>query len=730
MISLTTDLHSRSNIYQGCNSRNYKPSKHVSEKNENTYWKPTGNIICKTNSIIAYDPNLIAKNISPLTFYKPKHMLQENDTTEFFEQLSNNSSCNKSYLKSSSTCSLSSSSSLQGPVLSFHNVSYNVKIRKFKKFKWSVETKNVLDDVSGIFKPGMSAILGPTGCGKSTLLDILSGRKKQKQFNEQILVDGCKEAHSLKCAAGYVVQDDMIMGTLTVRENLMFSANIRLPQSISHAQKADIVDGIIGQLGLTKCAQTKIGTDFIRGVSGGERKRTCIGMELVVSPAILFLDEPTTGLDACTANSVMSLLHRLSRNGLTVIFSIHQPRYSIFKLFDTIMLLGAGKVVYHGPACKALDFFYDQNYQCEPHNNPPDFFLDVVNGEIPSSRSSPYCSNASVATFSNNCGEYFSHLNYLFDILLDVNFYKNKPSKNKSMESQKSNESDKDYCTSFISQLIYVSKRTAVNVLRNPASSIAQITLTLFFAFLTGLLYYKMTIDANKDIQNRAGAFFFIVMIQMFGNISAVELFLKERSLFIHENKSGYYRVSVYFVSKIFCDLVPLRLLPVVLFSIITYFMLNLQLVVSKFFIYLLNLFLTTFVSALMAFVISASVGVLALANMLVGLVMILMMLFGGLLLNSVSIPRWLKWLEYFSFIRYSYKTLLINELKDMQFNIYDNGQIIANSTTVANNFLKEQGVAYESDWDLWQNLFALGISIVILGILCYVQLRFMVRNR
>ena len=97
---------------------------------------------------------------------------------------------------------------------------------------------------------------------------------------------------------GYVVQDDIVSGTLTVRENLMFSANVRLPYGTSLEEREERVERTIQELGLESCADTRIGTEFLRGVSGGERKRTCIGMELVLKPRILFLDEPTTG--TCT----------------------------------------------------------------------------------------------------------------------------------------------------------------------------------------------------------------------------------------------------------------------------------------------------------------------------------------------------------------------------------------------------------------------------------------------
>jgi len=152
-------------------------------------------------------------------------------------------------------------------------------------------------------------ILGPTGCGKSSLLDILADRKDPRGLSGQVLVDGRSPPPSFKYIVGYVVQDDIISGTLTVRENLMFSANVRLPNDISEDERKERVTQVIHDLGLESCADTKMGTEFLRGVSGGERKRTCIGMELVLSPKILFLDEPTTGLYCETYNYVLKSLN-------------------------------------------------------------------------------------------------------------------------------------------------------------------------------------------------------------------------------------------------------------------------------------------------------------------------------------------------------------------------------------------------------------------------------------
>lgn len=188
---------------------------------------------------------------------------------------------------------------IHGSTISFNSINYTIHSKKFHHYFLApclkYKRKAILYNLSGIFKPGMNAILGSTGSGKSTLLDILANRKNQQGLSGEVLVDGQKYTQDFNSRIGYVVQDDILSETLTVRENLMFSANLRLSKNVSSKDKMDIVNLVISQLGLEKCANSKIGSPSNRRVSGGERKRTNIGMELILSPTVLLLDEPTSG---------------------------------------------------------------------------------------------------------------------------------------------------------------------------------------------------------------------------------------------------------------------------------------------------------------------------------------------------------------------------------------------------------------------------------------------------
>lgn len=153
-----------------------------------------------------------------------------------------------------------------------------------------------------------------------------------------------------------------------------------------------------------------------------------------------------------------------------------------------------------------------------------------------------------------------------------------------------------------------------------------QIFIALFMGVIVGVIYLQLDLSYPAGVQNRIGALFFIIQNQIFSNMSAVELFIKERVVFVHESASGFYRVSSYFFAKIFSDFIPMRLLPLIAFSIITYFMIGLQMDVSKFFIFFLTLFLTTMCGSAICFMMSATVRVFAVANLLCILTFIMMM--------------------------------------------------------------------------------------------------------
>ncbi|KAI8926163.1 hypothetical protein BC831DRAFT_457743 [Entophlyctis helioformis] len=244
----------------------------------------------------------------------------------------------------------------------------------------------IMSGVSGALRSGRTcAIMGPSGAGKTTFVTLLTG--KVKRTTGHVTINGTPdELSGYKRLIGYVPQEDIMLRELTVRDILMHSARMRLPADWDYQRvKAKVLE-IISFLGMSHVANSIIGDEETRGVSGGQRKRVNIGMELVAEPSILFLDEPTSGLDSSTAFEVCSNLRNIARlQGLTVAAVIHSPSPATFRQFDDFMLLGkGGRLIYMGPREDCLRYIESVGFTCPPDESPSDFFMDVATGKVPS----------------------------------------------------------------------------------------------------------------------------------------------------------------------------------------------------------------------------------------------------------------------------------------------------------------------------------------------------------
>jgi ABC-type glutathione transport system ATPase component len=197
-------------------------------------------------------------------------------------------------------------------------------------------TKTILHDVSADMPRGtLTAIIGGSGSGKTTMLNtmaerITSGRLTitgSTTFNGELGINNIRSA--------YVMQQDVLLPTLTIRETLQYSADLRLPPPTTAEERKKVVEEVILELGLKECADTRIGNNIHKGCSGGEKRRTSIGVQLLSNPSVLFLDEPTTGLDATSAFQLVRTLKGLAKKGRTIVTTIHQPRSEIWGLFDS-----------------------------------------------------------------------------------------------------------------------------------------------------------------------------------------------------------------------------------------------------------------------------------------------------------------------------------------------------------------------------------------------------------
>jgi ABC-type multidrug transport system ATPase subunit len=256
--------------------------------------------------------------------------------------------------------------------------------------------KVLLDSITADFQPGtLSIIMGGSGTGKSTLLNLVAARKpKIGTFSKltqkgKILFNGKEETDISRVSSicSFVRQsDDHLLPALTCRETLIYAAKLRLPSQLPTEKKVAKADHVMNLLGLKHCANTIVGDELVKGLSGGEKRRLSIGIQLLTDPSVLVVDEPTSGLDAFTAHHIMESLKELASSGRTVICSIHQPRSDIFSMFDDILLLArGGRVAYSGPSKSIINYFAEQNLVLPKFCNPADFILDITSIDLRSS---------------------------------------------------------------------------------------------------------------------------------------------------------------------------------------------------------------------------------------------------------------------------------------------------------------------------------------------------------
>ncbi|KAI4179629.1 MAG: hypothetical protein L6R41_007730 [Letrouitia leprolyta] len=249
------------------------------------------------------------------------------------------------------------------------------------KFQPKKASKPILSEVTGkIDRGSLWGVMGASGAGKSTFVNVLMG--KQAYTGGVTKINGVAgDIKKYKKIIGYVPQDDIVLPELTVRENILHSARIRLPSNWGESQIQKHVDTLISCLQLAHVKDSLVGSAAKPVISGGQRKRVSIGIELAAAPMALFLDEPTSGLDATSASSIMMTLKELSRLNITVITIIHQPRAEIFESLDSLMLFGKGRVIYQGPEQDVQAYFEDLGFRFPHSANPADTIMDIIAGQ-------------------------------------------------------------------------------------------------------------------------------------------------------------------------------------------------------------------------------------------------------------------------------------------------------------------------------------------------------------
>lgn len=622
----------------------------------------------------------------------------------------------------------------------------------FSKISYTLPNgSKVLNDIYGLAEPGQClAIMGGSGAGKTTLLDILAGKNKRGSVRGNIHVNGSVLHPSLyKTIVGFVDQEDHLIPTLTVYETVLNSALLRLPRSMSLNAKVARVIEVLNELRILSIKDRVIGSDFNRGISGGEKRRVSIACELVTSPSILFLDEPTSGLDAYNAKNVVDSLVKLAKDfQRTVVFTIHQPRSNIVSLFDKLTLLSEGDLIFSGDMIKCNDYFGRNGYKCPLGYNIADFLIDITVDhkkviKVPGTASSEdiHAAFASGAGNETDVTQEWEHYavhrdEYSYmpigdsssngDKLVTMNtklpqmFEESALGAELRQSIQELTDDPKEFVVhhdlmrkaNVFTQCCILSSRTFKNLYRNPKLLLTNYILSLMVGLFCGYVYYDVSNDIS-GFQNRLGVFFFILALFGFSSLTGLHSFAQERIIFIRERANNYYHPSAYYLSKIMCDLIPLRVLPPIILLSILYPMVGLTMEHNGFLKALAILVLFNLAIATEILIVGILIKDPGTSTTIGVLILLFSLLFAGLFINSDDLKAQTKWLQWISLFHYAYEALAINEVKDLILREKKYGLSIEVPGAV---ILSTFGFDVSALWSdlLW--LISLGITFVIFG--------------
>ncbi|XP_043194051.1 ABC transporter G family member 21-like [Amphibalanus amphitrite] len=659
---------------------------------------------------------------------------------------------------------------------------------QFQNVGCSAGGRQILSGISGYVRPGeVLAVMGPSGSGKTSLLNVLSGRLKPDAGD--VLLNGELLNKHLKRKICYVLQEDIFFAHLTLRQTLMYTAQLRLPDRLSHAEKVAHVDHIIDTLDLTRCQHTRIGEYMKGGLSGGEKKRANIGCELLTNPALMLLDEPSTGLDSSATYSLIKNLKEYAlKERKTIVLTVHQPSSQVFYMFDKLLLLCNGQTAYFGEVGNVVNHFNSLGLFIQPHYNPADFVLEqlkttedklqkILAAARPNSKSqlsadTPFSSTGSLysAPYTGGdasepsekdvpkckCGQKLpwpstineqeelpkickncrnssaTDLSILIETArpgLDLEAATDQDSGTSTWSNDShSNELEEEFFTdrwptSFWTQFKVLTLRNFREA-RPRVLSRLNLILTVALALLAGLVWFQLERTEESIADFQGWIFFSTNYWMLFSLFGALFNFPSQQQVVNKERASGAYRLSAFYLSRVFGEL-PLLMVPPTLYFVISYPMMAGSSAVT--FIQLLLLLLLNsivaesvgvfFGVACMDFQVGNTVGAIFTCGT---------QLFGGFL--STHIPSWLGWMRYLSMVFYAYQNMQIVEFTNgAPFRCAEENSKFVACVADGATFVPPEELLSRRGGELpfWANLSALFAFMVVFRVLGYVVLRF-----
>ncbi|KAI4086556.1 MAG: hypothetical protein LQ344_007459 [Seirophora lacunosa] len=581
-----------------------------------------------------------------------------------------------------------------------------------EKREWTLKKsmKSILKPFNTVFEPGvLNVIMGPSGSGKTSLLNLMADRLDDSLATSYKTTGNMKfnntipSAEVVKSMCSYVCQDDdALLARLTVRENLHFAAGLRLPTHLSKIEKRQRAESVLLKLGLKDCADNLVGDHLVKGISGGEKRRVTIAIQILTDPRILLLDEPTSGLDAFTASSIMTVLKGLAEEGRTLILTIHQARSDLFTHFGNILLLArGGSPVFAGKGSSMLPHFASLGFHCPTDTNPADFALDLITV------------NLQHATLEASTREKVRSL------IHDWNNQSNEPDLPTS-SAQLPAPTALRTPTPTLTALPLLLRRSALNFRRSPPALIARTTQVLGFAALLTLFFAPLRTD-TYSIQTRLGFIQEFQALYFVGMLQNVAVYPAERAVFRREHADAAYNPLAFFLAYTALE-IPFEILTALLFACLTVLAAGLPRTPALFFTVAANCFaivscgeslgivFNTLFAAHTGFAVNVTSTLLSLATIMGGVV-------------SLDLPPFLQAWNHLSPVKWSLGNLAPWTLRGVRFGCPDDGG--CGGLRTGEEVLRLYGL----DGDPGLNLVGLGVCVLVYRVVAWGVLEGRVRR-
>ncbi|XWS30011.1 hypothetical protein CRYUN_Cryun24cG0081500 [Craigia yunnanensis] len=573
------------------------------------------------------------------------------------------------------------------------------RVDDFSWFFWKEATasKCILKNVNCEARPGeIMAIAGPSGAGKTTLLEVLAGMIPLSRLSGNVLVNNQPmDPRHFRRASGYVTQDEILFPLLTVEETLMYSARLRLHDG--HNKATARVRELLKELGLEHVAKVRIGGESNRGISGGEKRRVSIGIDLVHDPAVLLIDEPTSRLDSASALHVALLLKSMAmKQRKTIVLTIHQPGFRILELFDQALLLSNGTVLHHGSLHLLEQHLQLAGHSIPRHVNVLEFAIEVTEALVINTEESEEEENADV---EQDCEDIRRNL---------------QPSNVK--------ENNICYANPHFKEVLILGQRFYNNIYRTKQLFIARTVQAVLAGIVLGTIFMNATSDSMRfKLQTQIGFFAFSLTFLLSSTTEGLPIYLQERRILMRETSRGAYRISSYVISNTMVFL-PFLLIVALLYTFSVYWLVGLRREINAFLYFSLVVWMVVLMSNSFVACFSALVPNFIMGTSLIAGLIGSFFLFSGYFISKEDIPRYWIFMHYLSLFKYPFECFMLNEyggekgqkrcLKIVEGECYLYGE----------GFLMQQGLKESQKWSniVVMSSFIIGYRFLSILILSY----------